>query len=131
MTSDASELRTFARDLERSAAGIAPQVRAVVSKGALNVKKDISSALEASPSFAFLAPSVTYDLEESEDSIAAEIGPVKRGRGSARTQEHKGANIAFFGGSRGGGIGDKPTEAYEAEVPRLEKALGDILGDIL
>ena len=54
-----------------------------------------------------------------------EVGPRKGKPGSI-------ANIAYFGGANGGGgtVPD-PRGALEAEAPRFEKALTDLVGEIL
>ena len=59
-----------------------------------------------------------------------EVGPAKKSGGSRGLGF--GANIAYFGGARGGGgtVAD-PKTALDAEIPNFEAQLADILGGIL
>lgn len=125
---DASELREFAAVLDAKAQATARQVRQVVSKGAVNIKNQMQ--VEAAGSRWFrIASTISYDMREVEafggGVIEAEIGPNRRFR-AARL-----ANIAYFGGANGGGgtIPD-PRGALDAEAPRFEKALSDLIGDL-
>jgi hypothetical protein len=58
--------------------------------------------------------------------IEAEIGPH-----SGPGQPGAIANVGYFGTSRGGGTVPDPQGALDAEAPRLESAIGDLLGGIL
>ena len=73
--------------------------------------------------FKALAGAISYDSAYRLGQVGYEIGPDKGRRGGAL------GNIYYFGTSRGGGSGDidKP---LNSEAPRLEKALGDLLGEI-
>src|SRR5699024_8639217 len=53
------------------------------------------------------------------DDFEAVIGPNTPGPGA-------GANIAYFGASRGGGTGEDPEAALDREVGSFEDALGDV-----
>lgn len=117
---DASEVRQFAVDLGDAAASIARRVRPVVSKGALKIRNQMREEASGSRHFR-IAPTISYDLNETADGVEAEIGPNRYWR-AARL-----ANIAYFGGVHGGGgtIPD-PEGALNAEIPYFEKALGDL-----
>ena len=130
-TIDTSELRALAAKLTDSTRGVERDVRQVVSKGALNIRTQLRDEMGASPSFGALAGGITYDLTGNAFFSEAQIGPVKK-KGSGTGGIGKGANIAYFGGSNGGGgtVPD-PRGALERETPKFEKALGDILGGLL
>lgn len=119
---DTSELRTLAADLTAAGDDVPAKVKAVITKAATNIKSQMRSEASGSGSFGHIAPTITYDLRDG--GLEAEIGPTKP-RGAL-------AAIAYFGGSHGGGgtVAD-PTGAMEAEAPRLEKAMGDVLEGLL
>ena len=125
-TIDTSELRAFTAALTSSTARVERDVRQVVSKGALNIKRQLVAEMGASAHFKGVASSITYDLTGNAFFSEAQIGP-KVGDGQAGAL----ANIAIFGGSRGGGTVPDPKGALEREVPGFEKALGEILGGLL
>jgi len=118
---DSSELRAFATDLGNAPMKVAVEARAVIEKGALNIKRQLTSEMGASSSFKGVASSMSYDMVLSADGIEAQIGPDKDKGGGAL------ANIAYFGGSRGGGTVPDPQGALDAEVPSVEKFIGDLL----
>lgn len=123
---DDSELRVFASDLTRSAASIAPKVRAVVVKGGVNIKNQLRNEMQSSFWFKGVARSISFDVVAEADSVEAQVGP-ETGPGSPGNL----ANIAIFGSSRGGGTVPDPQGALDVEAPRFEKALGDVLQGIL
>lgn len=111
-------------DLDRAVKLTSPGVLAVVTKGALNVKKDWAqrwSGLSHAPS---LGAAVSYDVTYGFGGVKAEIGPDK-----ARRQGALGNLLEF------GSVNNAPhpggTPALEAEAPRFEKALGDLAEKLL
>lgn len=125
MGADASELRSFAADLGKSGARVLKDAEKVVFKGAMNIKNGMMEEMRGSRHFKSLSRSIDFDIEARPNGVEAEIGP-KSGSGEAGNL----ANIAYFGSSRGGGTVDfmKP---FEDEVPRFEKAIGEVLKDVL
>lgn len=125
---DASELRAFAAQLTQAPALVEREARAVVSKGAVNIKDDMNAELAKSKHFKGIAGSVTYDMRSSGafggGAIEAEIGP-DHSRGGAL------ANIAYFGTSRGGGTVEDPEEALAREEPKFIDALADLAAEAL
>ena len=116
------ELRQLSRDLAK---GIpVDKVAAVVTKGAVNIRAQLKGEASASSHFR-LASQISYDLRFGFTGIEAEVGPEKRGAGNL-------ANIAYFGGSHGGGgtLPD-PRGALDAETPKFIKALEDLAGEVL
>lgn len=126
------ELRAFSRDLTAAGSGIASKVLPVVHKGAGNIKRQHRREMAASTSFKGVARGIDYSTTFGTGSrgaggagaIEAVIGPRTGKPGSL-------ANIAYFGGARGGGTVPDPKGALDAETPHFEKALADVLGDLL
>ena len=125
-SADVSQLRRFEYDLGRAPARVLGELRPILSKGALNIKTEMQMDFATSEHFKGITFSVSYDLVTLSDALEARIGPDK-GRGGGAL-----ANIAYFGGSHGGGgtVRD-PREPMMEEEPRLLSALSDLLGDAL
>lgn len=121
---DTSELRALSVDLGRAAARAIPEVTAVISKGALNVKTEMVEDAQAS-SFSQIAPTITYDVTTRMGSIEGEVGP-DRDRGGAA-----GLAGAYLGWPNGGGGSLSLDAPLEHEEPRMLKALDDLLGGLL
>ena len=115
---DMSEVRELAVDMTRVDGRLTRHLAPVVKKGALNIKNQLVSEMSGSRHFGSVARGITYDIKG--DGFEAEIGPEKGRPGSL-------ANIAYFGGSNGGGgtVPD-PQGAGEAELPNFEKALAEV-----
>lgn len=122
---DVSELRSFAADLTSASLKAVLAVRPAVSKGALNIKTQMRAEMGESAHFRQVVPAIDYDLLDG--GLTAEIGPDTTGETVGDL-----AHIAYFGGSPGGGgtVPD-PIRALEAEAPKFEKALDDILKGLL
>lgn len=125
MDFDASELREFAAEVGRVEPKVARQVKAVVSKGALNIKNTMREDFKRSTHFHQVGPTISYDIEETGDGVEAEIGPNKHYR-SARL-----ANIAYFGTSRGGGNSVDVENGLRKELPNFTEHLRRVMGDVL
>lgn len=132
MTFDASDLDAFAAELRRAPATLRREAEAVVKKGALNIKGDFNDSFRGSPHFKGVAGSVNFDIKIDGDSIEAEVGPDKDrypgvpGKGRTRPAAPM-ANLAIFGGARGGGTVPDPQKHLDAEEPRIVKAMGDVI----
>ncbi|MGJ9505390.1 hypothetical protein ACX3T3_05505 [Actinotignum schaalii] len=111
---DTSEVRALAADLGQVDAVTALHVKPVVKKAAQNVKTQLRAEATRSRHFR-IGRHISYDIRAA--GYAAEIGPTKQGAGNL-------ANIAYFGGARGGGgsIPD-PRGALEAEAPNFIREL--------
>lgn len=126
---DTSELNALAADLTQAPAELDGKILPVVEKGALNIKNQLVSEMRSSRHFKGVARGISYDIHGGQmfgrGVIEAEIGPTKGSPGSL-------ANIAYFGSSRGGGgtVPD-PQGALDAETPRFEQALGDLIEGLL
>lgn len=119
---DAREVRQLARDLDQAAGQVVPEVAKAVSKGALNIKREMAADAESSGHYKHFSRSVSYDLLRG--GLEAEIGPDK-----SRMQGALG-NILYFGTSKNAPVLNinKP---LDSETPRFEKALSDIVGGAL
>lgn len=118
---DTSELNTLAVDLHVVAEEAAPAVKAVVVKGALNVKTQWrSNALGSAGKHAKAYPySVGYDIDP--DGMGAEIGPDK-----AKRQGPLG-NLLEFGSVQNPPHNDGG-KALEKEAPNFVRYLSDATG---
>ena len=130
MGADASELESFAVDLGRAGDKALKDVEKVVFKGAMNVRNGMRKEMASSKSFGALAPTINFDMDVQPNGIEAEVGPAKRS-GTASRGLGFGANIAYFGTSRGGGGTVDFLKPFEEEKPRFEQAIQEVLGDIL
>ena len=114
---DFSQLDAFAAVLVLAIPAIQPKVKAVVSKGALNIKKQLREEAEKSLHFKGVAWTISYDITEDAGEVGAEIGPEKKAAGNL-------GNIAYFGGVHGGGATlPDPQLALEVEADRFIAAL--------
>jgi len=134
---DASELRTLGADLRAIPEQLNRHVVPVLKKGAQNIKEEMQAEMKASKTFAPLAGSITYDMKQNSFGgvgvYEVEIGPKKRSGGAGSQGLGFGANIAYFGSGHGqsrGSVKD-PVEALNHETPKFEKAMGDLLKDLL
>lgn len=124
---DVSELRSLSRGIESATTRLPGEARAVVAKGALNVKNDTRERVSDHPTWRRLASTVNYDLTGNAFHSAATIGYDDEGQGEL-------AGIAEFGSVK---HAPHPAlmPAFKAESPRFEKALADlgakVLGDAL
>ena len=119
---DANEVKEFASELGKVPTKVVTGVRPAVVKAGVNMKNQLREEMAASKHFK-AANSISFD--EGDGGMAVEVGPTKSGAGNL-------ANIAYFGGANGGGgtVPD-PRGALDAEAPRFEKALADLVGEIL
>lgn len=123
---DTSELDALAHDLGEVPGKVAKQAQAVVSRGALNVKNDWQERAKRSAGThgRHYPYSIGYDLHYGLSGTSAEVGP-----DSSKKQGSMGRGFEF------GSINQPPhmdfLAAAQAEAPRFEKALADLLEDIL
>ena len=125
---DMSELRSFAADLEKAPIVAVVKARTAVQESGKRIQKQMRADMASSVSFGAMARSIS--AEATDGGLGVEVGPAKKSGGSRGLGF--GANIAYFGGARGGGgtVAD-PKTALDAEIPNFEAQLADILGGIL
>lgn len=121
-TFDTSEIVKLSHAIEVAASRIPAEARAVVSHGALNIKTETRETVSKSPYWKRLAQEVGYDMTGNAFHSTATIGYNDQGQGEL-------AGIYEFGSVK---RDPHPTliPAFEREVPRFEKALGDLLGKV-
>jgi len=152
ITMDTSELRALSADMHAVPEQLARHVYPVVERGALAIKNEVAANFRASKHFYPVAKTVRYDISTRSafgtGSIEAEIGPMPSGGSTTLNTERESANdadftngssnasalahIAVHGSPRGGGgnVPD-PVIALDRETPKFEKALGDLLEELL
>jgi len=121
---DATELVKLAADLRRAPDAVVPATRAVVQRGALQIKRDWQSRWQGLSHLPMLGNSITFDTTVGRDTIEAEIGADKgRPQGAL-------ANVVEFGTPNNA---PQPAggPALAQEAPRFEKALSELLGKML
>lgn len=126
---DASGFTTLAADFDNADRRLAGEVRAVVVKGAVNVKKTMREDMGKSVHFKAAARDIDFDVVVERDTVGADVGPsVGRGRGHAGGL----AGFAYFGAPNGGGgtVRD-PQAALDEEEPGFLAALEALVGDLL
>ena len=126
VTIDTTDLATLSADLTKAGAVAKRELRPILSKGALNIKKQLKKEMFASRHFKGTGSAISYDIKADGTSLIADIGPSSE-EGSPGNL----ANIAYFGTSRGGGTVPDPKGALEAEAPNLEKYLLDLVDGLL
>lgn len=121
---DASDLSRLVADLGRVPGKVVPAVRGVVEHGALNVKREAADLISGHPHAPAYPKSITYDVKAGLGSVEAEVGPDKGRRQGAL------GNILEYGTSKNAPI-PHLGPSLEAEAPRFEKALGDVVDGLL
>ena len=117
---DASELRAFAADLGKVPFKVARAIPPVVLKGSMNIKDQLREEMNGSEHFSGAAHTVGFDILDG--GFASEIGPSSEAGSPGNL-----ANLAYFGGSNGGGgTVEDPRAALDAEEPKFLKALADL-----
>lgn len=127
-----SDFDKLAGELGEAADGLSKEVGGIVSKGALNIKRQIIKDFKGSRHFKGGKSinwdrDVRYNRTVRANDIEAEIGPYVDSEGFGTL-----VGIAIHGGSRGGGgtVPD-PIVALLAEEPKFIKAAEDIVGKLL
>lgn len=119
MFSSTRDLAKLDAGLARALTALAPAARAVVSKGALNIKTDAREHAPHGPHTPHYANSIGYDLQDRPDEIRAPIGPDKN-----KPQGPLG-NI-FELGSPGRPPQPHLMPALDREEPRFRAAIADL-----
>lgn len=127
---DVSGMRSLASDLGKVPARKTLEVRQTIVKGAVKIKDAMREDMAASESFGALARNIGFDLYVDRSGIRAEIGVASRTGGAGSSGLGFGANIAYFGGPRGGGGVTDPVKRLDEEAPEVARNLGDLLGDV-
>jgi len=113
-----AETEALAADLALAPARLKVVITAVVSKGALKIKRDWQTNASGLPHAPAYPSSITYDLNPAPGRIEAEIGPDKNRRQGAL------GNLIEFGSSKNPPHLDA-ARALAAEVPRFVDACAE------
>lgn len=122
ITVDASDALRVAAEYEAAAASLVGKVRPAVVAAATEMRDAMRSDMSESASFGHATNSITFDLLGSGSFAGADIGPTKPAGAIA--------NIAYFGGRRGGG-GTVRDPLDAAESVDYEGQLSAIITDLL
>lgn len=119
-----SGLNEVVAELDRAQSRMMPGVRAVVERGALNIKQDAArraSGLKHAPAY---PQSISYDVHNTFGGVTAEIGPDKGRRQGAL------GNILEFGTPNNA---PRPhlNPALDVEEPKFVAALDAMLARLL
>jgi hypothetical protein len=121
---DVSEVYEFALGLGKTADDVADKMRPVVSKGALNIKRDLQTEARGHPHFPAFPNAISYDTASTQSEISAEIGPDKDKRQGAL------GNILYFGTSKNPAVLDI-NGPLDREEPKFLKAVENAIEDLL
>lgn len=119
---DFSEVERLSASFSDAAARLPGQARSVVAKGSLNIKNGTREHVSDDPTWKRLAQTVNYDMEGNASYSQGTTGYDDEGQGEL-------AGIYEFGSAR---RSPHPTlmPAFAAEVPRFEKAMGDLVSKV-
>lgn len=120
---DTRELEALAKNLGTVPAAAIGAARAVVSKGALNIKNDTRKNISQDPSWKRLPQTVNYSLAGNAFFAEAVVGYDDVGQGEL-------AGIYEFGSAH---RAPHPTlfPAAERELPGFERALGVVVAKVV
>lgn len=113
------DLQRLAREFDEALTDDMTAVRAVVARGALNIKTDARRRISGHPHSPAYPSSITYDIRVGPTSAEAEIGPDKQRRQGAL------GNILEYGTVHNAPI-PHIRPAAEQELPRFERALEEL-----
>lgn len=117
---DDSDLKRLQASIDQAVAVTPGQVRAVVQRGALNIKRDAQARIGRGPHLPAYARAISYDSHETPIGAWAEIGPDKD-----KAQGPLG-NILEYGDPTHAPI-PHLAPALAEEAPRFERALEDVV----
>lgn len=122
MSLDFGDVEAFAKALDDQGAKVVLAQRAVVKKGALNVKTRLQAEAQGVAHAPGFPRAITFDVELKGDEITAEIGPEKGGAGSLA--------LLYLGNSKTGPRLPEPMLAADAEAEVMADWLGKVAEDI-
>lgn len=128
---DTSELRTLAADLGRAPDRAYGQVRKVVQRAALNIKRDLQEEASGSVSFPRVAASISYETWETRDGIEAEIGPETGHESGHPRAQGSLAWIAYEGTATSGPVFPDPAGALDREAEAFQDYLARAVAEDL
>jgi hypothetical protein len=116
------DLRELILDLEREATLTPQEVRSVVTRGAMNVKKDWRQRATGIKHARRYPASISFDVDRLDNGYQAVIGPED-------TEQNQGflGHVLEFGGAHNAPRNDGG-QALDAEAPRFEQAIAEVAG---
>lgn len=120
---DASEVRKVVADMQTAEKASLPAVRAVLQKGALNIKNDWRNRWMGHSHAPRLPYDISYETKERAKDVIAVIGPTKGDVGSL-------GNIYEFGTPRSAPM-PAGMPALSTEEPKFQEALAKALTNLL
>lgn len=127
---DTGDLQRLEATIDQAAGVAARDVAAVVKKGALNIKKDAQRRVGRGGHRGAYAATIGFDFKQNPTGASAEIGPDKDkqvGGGEHRTPGNLGALLEYEYGTPWSAPKPHLAPALEAEGPRFEAALEDVI----
>lgn len=125
MPLDTSETQKLIDALDRFETAVRVEGEAIVTKGAVEARKNLQADAQKSPHFKQIARSISFDKRRTATGVEIELGPDKD-----RDDAGKLANIGYFGGANGGGGTldfDGPVERELDGIDDYLQRLGDLL----
>ena len=123
---DAREVTELAADLGRVSGAAVPLIDGVMRDSAERITEELAADARGSRHFRQIAPAMSFDRDYRIGQVGYEMGPDR-----SRTPAAALANIAYFGGSNGGGGTLDISAPLRSEEPRMMAALDKALGDLL
>src|SRR5690554_467122 len=124
---DAGEVAAFADELTAAPDRLSSQMKQIVNRGALNIRRDAQRLIRGQITGTYLPHyprAITYDIERAGDKVEAEIGPE-----SDMPQGGMGPGVEF--GSANAPPFPHLIPAYEAELPRFYQFLAEASRGVL
>lgn len=121
---DIRALQAWIDDLEHADKVLIDHTERVVGRGMLNIKNDWKARWSGHPHIPHLPRAIGYDVVTEGDVVNGDVGVdhnKRQGPLAGIVAWGEGANAPLPG----------PLEAIAAEQPRFEKALADMLQDLL
>jgi len=115
MPADARSVRHVAAQFRRSRPLIMTGARAVITKGAMQVKKQMQSEARGVARAPGMPSAITFDLATLPTQLGFEVGPEKGGAGSLA--------LLYYGNSRTGARLKDPAFALQREAIEIERQL--------
>lgn len=119
MRFDVTQVKELAVDLTLAGAGIVPAARAVIEKGALNIKTGARARVTGFPHAPSAPAAISYDMNISATAVEAEIGYDKGKRQGAL------GNLLEYGSVKNSPI-PALAPALREETPNTEKFLAEV-----
>lgn len=119
MPADVRSIKAEVALLSRAVVAIPVASRAVVQRGALEVKKQMQAEAKGIAHAPGLPSAITYETKIAGGGLEFEVGPVEGGAGSLA--------LLYYGNSKTGPVIKDPKFALEREADQITKRLSDLV----